>query len=290
MNLRTDYLRTFAALAEAKNFTKTGRQVNLSQSAVSMQIKRLETEVGKKLFLRVGKTVKLTPEGRILINYARRIIKEHDEAVAALSQPNLEGHIRFGSPEHYTAGMLPGLLARFSKAYPDVTIEMRCENSDVIKAAVDAGELDVGICTQISEGGRVIAHDPVVWAASPGFVFQNHKHLPLACFEEDCIFRTWALEGLEKAGIGYRIVYVSRSISGLLDAVKSGFAIAPVIRSNVPPELKILGPEQGLPILPVSNIALHRSKKVPSEIVDCFSGHLIRAFRERTQGLTAPPQ
>lgn len=106
MNLQIDYLRTFVALADAKNFTKTGTLMNLSQSAVSMQIKRLENEVGKKLFDRVGKTIKLTAEGNILINYAMRIVKEHDEAVSALSQPNLEGFIRFGSPEHYTAGVL----------------------------------------------------------------------------------------------------------------------------------------------------------------------------------------
>ncbi|MCG8683273.1 MAG: LysR substrate-binding domain-containing protein, partial [Desulfobacterales bacterium] len=211
MNLQIDYLRTFIALAEAKNFTKTGQLVNLSQSAVSMQIKRLEDEAGNKLFDRIGKTVRLTAQGRILINYARRIVKEHDDAVAALSQPNLEGSIRFGSPEHYTAGVLPELLARFAKAYPEVTVEMRCENSDVIKDAVDKGELDLGICTQITEGGRVIAHDPVVWAASPDFVFQAHKPLSLATFEEDCIFRTWALEALDRSGIQYRIVYVSRS-------------------------------------------------------------------------------
>jgi len=283
MNLQIDYLRTFSALAEAKNFTRTGKLVNLSQSAVSMQIKRLENEVGKKLFDRIGKTVKLTAEGSILIRYAMRIIKEHDEAVSALSKPNLEGNIRFGSPEHYTAGMLPRLLASFSRSYPDVTVEMRCENSDVIKAAVDLGELDVGICTQISEGGQVIAHDPVVWVANPDFVLQKHKTLALATFEEDCIFRSWALEGLEKTGIEYRIVYVSRSLSGLLDAVEAGFAIAPIISSNVPAELKILGIEDGLPVLPVSNIVLHKSKKNPSEIIDCFSEHIINAFRKKTE-------
>ena len=282
MNLQIDYLRTFTALADAKNFTKTGRRVNLSQSAVSMQIKRLENEVGSRLFDRIGKTVKLTDEGRILIKYAARIIKEHDDAVSALSKPGLEGHIRFGSPEHYTVGMLPGLLASFSRSYPDVRVEMRCENSDVIKAAVDVGELDVGICTQVSEGGQVIAHDPVVWTAGPDFVLQPHKPLALATFEEDCIFRSWALEGLEKAGIDYRIVYVSRSISGLLDAVKAGLAVAPVIGSNVPAGLKILGVEDGLPVLPVSNIVLHRSKRHPSEIIDCFSNRIIAAFREKT--------
>ncbi len=284
MNLQIDYLRTFISLSEAKNFTKTGTLVNLSQSAVSMQIKRLEDEVGKKLFDRVGKTVKLTAEGSILIDYAMRIVKEHDDAVNALSSPSLEGQIRFGSPEHYTTGVLPRLLASFASIYPDVVVKMRCENSDKIKEAIDSGDLDVGICTQISQGGRVISHDPVVWATAPGFVMQRHKPLSLAVFEEDCIFRTWALGALEKASVPYRIVYVSRSISGLLDAVRAGFAIAPIIRSTVTPDQKIVDINDGLPVLPVSNIVLHKSRKVFSDIIDCFSDHIIKSFREKQDG------
>lgn len=281
MNLPIDYLRTFVALAETKGFTRTGIQLNRSQSAVSMQIKRLEEEIGKKLFERVGKSVKLTPEGNILIKYAMRIIKEHDDAVRALSKPDLEGFIRFGSPEHYTAGVLPKLLARFASAYPDVLVEMRCENSDKIKEAVDRGEIDIGICTQISDGGQIISHDPVVWVADPGFIMQKHKILPIAVFEEDCIFRSWAIEALEKSGIGYRIAYVSRSISGLLDAVKAGIAVAPIILSNVPSDLKTVDLEHGLPVLPVSNIVLHKTKKKTSEIIEYFSEHIIQFFGEK---------
>ena len=247
-----------------------------------MQIKRLEDEIGKKLFERIGKTVKLTAEGNILIKYAMRIVKEHDDAIRALSKPDLEGFIRFGSPEHYTIGVLPKLLARFASAYPDVLVEMRCENSDEIKEAVDKGELDVGICTQISDGGQVISHDPVVWIADPGFIMQKHKTVSIAVFEDDCIFRTWAIEALEKSGISYRIVYVSRSISGLIDAVRAGFAVAPIIRSNVPSDLKIVGLENGLPVLPVSNIVLHKTKKVTSEIIEFFSEHIINSFGEKT--------
>lgn len=281
MNLQIDYLRTFIALAETKGFTKAGLQVNRSQSAVSMQIKRLEEEIGKKLFDRIGKTVKLTEEGNILIKYALRIVKDHDDAVRALLKPDMEGFIRFGSPEHYTIGLLPKLLARFSSSFPDVLVEMRCENSDKIKDAVDNGDLDIGICTQISEGGQVIYHDPVVWVAKPEFIFQDHKPLSIAVFEDDCVFRSWALEALEKAGLKYRIVYVSRSISGLIDAVRAGFAVAPIIRSNVPSDLKILRLEDGLPVLPVSNIVLHKTKKVTSEIIECFSDHIIKSFAEK---------
>jgi DNA-binding transcriptional LysR family regulator len=281
MNLPIDYLRTFIAVADTKGFTKAGIQVNRSQSAVSMQIKRLEDEIDKPLFERIGKTVKLTIEGYLLINYARRIVKEHDDAVMALSKPALKGFVRFGSPEHYTAGVLPKLLARFASSFPDVLVEMRCENSDEIKRAVDKGELDIGLCTQIHEGGQVIYHDPVVWITDPGFIIQRDKYLSLAVFEEDCIFRSWALKALEKAGIEYRIVYVSRSMSGILDAVRAGLAIAPIVQSNVPPDLTTVGVENGLPVLPISDIVLHTVKAPVPDTVACFADHLIKSFREK---------
>lgn len=281
MNLHIDFLRTFIAVADTKGFTTAGRQVNRSQSAVSMQIKRLEDEVGKPLFERIGKTVKLTTEGSLLIKFARRMVKEHDDAVMALSKPALKGFIRFGSPEHYTAGVLPKLLARFASSYPDVLVEMRCENSDKIKESVDRGELDIGLCTQISEGGQVIYNDPVVWVTDPGFIVQKDKALSLAVFEDDCIFRSWGIAALEQAGIEYRIVYVSRSISGILDAVRAGLAIAPIVQSNVPPDLKTVGIDDGLPVLPISNVALHTVKAPTPETVTCFAGYLIKAFRER---------
>lgn len=281
MNLQIDFLRTFIAVSDTRGFTSAGRRINRSQSAVSMQIKRLEDEIGKPLFERIGKSVSLTADGEILIGHARRIVKAHDEAVAALSKPALKGVVRFGSPEHYTTGVLPALLARFAASYPDVVVEMRCENSAAIKTAVDGGTLDVGLCTQIDAGGQVISHDPVVWVASPGFVAQPDKPLPLAVFEDDCIFRSWALKAMQAAGIGYRIVYVSHSMSGILDAVRAGLGVAPIVKSNVPPDLTTLGLEHGLPVLPVSNIALHTASAPVPETVACFADYLIKAFREK---------
>ena len=122
----------------------------------------------------------------------------------------------------------------------------------------------------------MISHDPVVWVAQPGFVRQAHKIISVGVFEEGCVFRTWAVEALN-----YRIVYVSCSISGLMDVVRSGLAVAPIIRSNAPSDLKIVGLQEGGPVLPVANIVLHKTKKVASEIIDCFSEHIIQAFGEK---------
>jgi DNA-binding transcriptional LysR family regulator len=235
MNLPIDNLRTFIAVADTKGFTKAGIQVNRSQSAVSMQIKRLEEEIDKPLFERIGKTVKLTTEGNLLINYARRIVADHDNAVMALSKPALKGFLRFGSPEHYTAGILPKLLARFSSSYPDVLVEMRCENSDEIKRAVDKGELDIGLCTQIYEGGQVIYHDPVVWVTDPGFIIQRDKYLSLAVFEEDCIFRSWALAALERLASNTGLSMSAAVFRGFLTLSGQGWQLHRLFKVMSPP-------------------------------------------------------
>lgn len=280
VDLQIEYLRTFITLAEVKGFTKTGQQINKSQSAVSMQIKRLEEEVGKKLFERVGRTAILTGDGRVLLKHAVRIVKEHDEAVRALSEPDLKGYIRFGSPEHYTVEIMHNLLSNFASIYPDVVVEMQCKNSDEIKDAVEKGELDLGICSQLHHSEQVIAYDPLVWIVKPGVVLPEHGILPLAAFDEGCIFRAWTLDALEKQGMKYRIVYVSQSVSGLIEAVRAGLAIAPVVRSNVPSDLNIIGLENGLPMLPVSHIVLHKVKGKASDTVECFSEHVVRSFGE----------
>lgn len=278
MNLQTDYLRTFIAVADTQSFTKAGDLVSRTQSAVSMQIKRLEDEVGSPLFDRVGKTARLTTEGKLLLSHARGIVQRHDEAVISLSNARLKGIIRFGSPEHYTTGILPKLLAGFAAAYPDVLIEMHCENSDVIKTALDSGELDLGLCTENYSHGQIIYHDHLVWTANPNFKIRKGSILPLAV-EDGCIFREWALHALDKAGIPYRIVYVSRGLSGILDAVRAGLAIAPAIKRNLPQDLAILGIEHGLPLLPKSSIVLNTRTPPLPEHVNCFAEHLISTFK-----------
>ncbi|WP_027720161.1 LysR family transcriptional regulator [Maridesulfovibrio zosterae] len=278
MNLQTDYLRTFIAVADTQSFTKTGRLINRSQSAVSMQIKRLEEEIGRPLFERIGKTARLTIDGKLLLSHARGIVQKHDEAVASLSSAQLEGIIRFGSPEHYTTGILPRLLAGFAAAFPDVLIEMHCAGSDIVQKGLDAGDLDLGLCTEINKQGRIIHHDHLVWTASPDFKVRKDSVLPLAV-EDECIFQEWAVHALEQAGISYRIVYVSRGLSGILDAARAGLAIAPVIRRNLPSDLAILGSEHGLPMLPKSSIVLNTRTPPLPDHVNCFAEHIISTFK-----------
>lgn len=280
MQLNIEYLRTFLAVATSHSFTKAAALVNRSQSAVSMQIKRLEDEIGKSLFVRDGKTARLTSDGKLLMSLARGLVRSHDEAVVSLMNAQLEGVIRFGAPEHYTIGILPELLVRFSRIYPEILVKIQSQTSDMVKKGLDSGELDLGLCIAPDEGGQVLLQEPVVWAASPTFDVKRSPFLPLAV-EEGCIFQDWALRALAEAGVSYRIVYVSQGLSGAFDAARAGLAITPAIRRTIPADLVDIGRETGLPVLPLSNIALHtRSGPLPT-YVTCFAEHVIAAFKAR---------
>jgi DNA-binding transcriptional LysR family regulator len=280
MQLSTEYLRTFLAVSATRSFTRAGEQVNRSQSAVSVQIRRLEEEVGRPLFVRDGKTARLTPEGKLLVAHARDIVRHHDAAVLALSDARAEGIVRFGSPEHYTMGLLPKLLAGFARTDPGVFVEVHCRTSDVVRKGLDEGELDIGLCTDDYEGGQVICRDRLVWAARPGF--DLNRVLPLAV-EDGCIFHEWAQRALTDAGRAYRIVYESRGLSGVLDAARAGLAITPAIGRTLPSDLAAYDARHGLPALPPSSVVLHTRGNPPSGHVARFREHLIAAFLEEDE-------
>ncbi|WP_320006318.1 LysR family transcriptional regulator [Maridesulfovibrio sp.] len=278
MQLNIEYLRTFIAVATSQSFTRAAAQVHRSQSAVSMQIKRLEEEIGRPLFVRDGKTARLTSDGKLLISLARGLVQSHDEAVVSLLNAQLEGVIRFGAPEHYTIGVLPKLLVGFARSYPDVLVKFQSKTSDVVKKAVDAGELDLGLCTAPVEGGHGLIQEAVVWAAGPSFELKQLPFIPLAV-EDGCIFQDWALRALAEAGIPYRIVYVSQGLSGVFDAARAGLAVTPAIKRTIPADLAVLGSEHGLPALPQSSISLvFRDGPIPDS-VNCFAEHIADAFQ-----------
>ncbi|WP_415719564.1 LysR family transcriptional regulator [Maridesulfovibrio sp.] len=278
MQLNIEYLRTFIAVATSQSFTRAAAQVHRSQSAVSMQIKRLEEEIGRPLFVRDGKTARLTSDGKLLISLARGLVQSHDEAVVSLLNAQLEGVIRFGAPEHYTIGVLPKLLVGFARSYPDVLVKFQSKTSDVVKKAVDAGELDLGLCTAPVEGGHGLIQEAVVWAAGPSFEVKQLPFIPLAV-EDGCIFQDWALRALAEAGIPYRIVYVSQGLSGVFDAARAGLAVTPAIKRTIPADLAVLGSEHGLPALPQSSISLvFRDGPIPDS-VNCFTEHIADAFQ-----------
>lgn len=282
LQLPLDLLRTFVAAADSRSFTRAGKAVSRTQSAVSMQVKRLEDLAGQPLFARGGRDVALTPEGEALLPYARRILRLHDEAVSALARPEMAGLVRLGSPDDFAARFLPPILARFAQTFPRVQVYVRTEPSSRLLADLGRGELDLVIATlpDLARGGELIAREPVVWATSARHLAHEQEPLPLAVFHKGCFYRQWAEQALDTAGRDYRVAYVSPSIAGLQAAMFAGLAVAPIGLSTVPEGARLLTAEEGFPPLPTASITLHRRLDGRTPAVDGLAEHVAEAFRE----------
>ncbi len=282
MELPTGLLRTFVAAADAESYTSAAAMVHRTQSAVSMQMKRLEEGMGQPLFERNGRAMRLTSQGVTLLWYARRILKLNDEAVAAVARPELSGSVRLGAPEDYAERLLPRVLARFAETYPQVQVDVVCEPGARLLAALDNRELDLMVLTnsEVPLRGETIYREQVVWVTSNRHLVHEQDPLPIAVYHEGCIFREWALRSLEGAGRSYRIAYTSLGIAGILAAVRGGLAVAPVGRSTLSDGLRVLGPADGFPELPTAVVTLIKSHGTPSPAMVLLADHVAESFRE----------
>ena len=283
--LDPDLLRTFVAIVDAGGFTQAARQVHRTQSAVSMQVRRLEETLDRPLFQRDGRGVQLSPDGEALLGYARRLLKLHDEAVAALTRPDLSGLVRIGTPDDYVGRFLPEILVRFARAFPRVQVEVNCEPSVTLRRMLAEERLDLALvtCAPGAETGEVVRREPTVWATAERHLAHECEPLPLALFQCGCPFRDWALAGLNRLGRPYRIAYTSASIAGILAAVTAGLAVTVLCRSVLPAGVRPLGIDEGFPPLPPASITLHRGGSV-SAVAECLADYIREGF-----GADAPP-
>ncbi|MDE3736518.1 MULTISPECIES: LysR substrate-binding domain-containing protein [Pseudomonas] len=275
----TELLRTFVAIADYGGFTRAAEMVNRTQSAVSMQMKRLEEDVLQRtVFERDGRQVRLTAEGQILLGYARRILKLHGEVMNTLRQPHMVGSVRIGTPDDYVMRFLPGILSRFAQAYPLVQVEVHCESTSQLLQRQD---LDLSIVTRKpgDDIGEFLRQERFVWAEAIGFSPHEQTPLPLAMFNSDCFCRAWACNALDAMGREYRVAYTSPSLSALMAVVSAGLAVTAQLQSLIPPEMRILGEAEGLPQLPLCNIMLLRNERHQSPVTETLAEHIIEGFR-----------
>ncbi|MBA1296505.1 LysR family transcriptional regulator [Pseudomonas lurida] len=278
-SIDTDVLRTFVAIADHGGFTRAGESVNRTQSAVSMQMKRLEEDVlQRKLFEREGRQVRLTPEGQVLLGYARRILKLHSEVFNTLREPHMVGLVRIGTPDDYVMRFLPGILKPFSKAYPLIQIEMHCESSAVLMQRRDLA-LTVVSREPGNELGELLRTERMVWAASPCFCADEHDALPLAVSGNDCVYTQWTRAALEAAGRDYRLAYHSTNVAAIQAVVNAGLAVMICMESLVTEELRVLGSDEGFPPLPSMNLHLLRNATMTSPITECLADYIREGFR-----------
>jgi DNA-binding transcriptional LysR family regulator len=247
-----------------------------------MQMRRLEDGVGVPLFIRNGRTMALTPEGSTLLGYARRILKLHDEAIAAIVRPEMSGRVRLGAPDDLSDHLLPGVLTRFSNVYPQVQVDVSCDPSHRLMDALENGELDlvVRINGEVPQHGQTIFYEQVVWVTSTHHLAHEKSPLPIAVYNEECIYREWAIRTLDAGDREYRIAYTSPSTSGILAAVRAGLAVAPVGISTLSDGLRILGPDDGFPELPPAVVSLVKARGPQSRAVESLAEHIVDQFKQ----------
>ncbi|MDB6047625.1 MAG: gltC 3 [Pseudomonas sp.] len=278
-SIDSELLRTFVAIADEGGFTRAGELVNRTQSAVSMQMKRLEDDVVQRaLFRKDGRTVSLTAEGQVLLGYARRILKLHSEVFNTLREPHMVGVVKIGSPDDYVMRFLPGVLQRFAQAYPLIQVEVHCEPS---RQLLQRHDLDLSIVTREpgTEIGQILRHERFVWMEAAGYCPHEQTPIPLAMFNDDCFCRTWACNALDAAEREYRIAYTSASLAAISAVVSAGLAVTAQLESLLTSDLRIVGEAEGLPLLPSASIVLLRNPNNPSPIVECLAEYIAEGFK-----------
>ena len=240
--LDIDQLRTFIAIAETGSFTKAAEVVNKTQSAVSMQMKRLEERLERPIFARDGRASKLTEDGQRLLDYARRLVKLNVETIAAFSDEALSGRVRLGVPDDYADRYLPEIMARFSRAYPGVELTVLCEPSVDLLERIDENEIDLAIVTNC-ESKRVsetFRRERLLWVTSNRHPTHLEERVPLALGRPSCIWRRTAIERLESIGRPYRLLYSSSNAGAVAAAVLAGLAVSVLPESGLRPGMRVL--------------------------------------------------
>src|SRR5437870_10804163 len=284
-----DQLRTFIAIAETGSFTRAADVVHETQSAVSMQMKRLEERLDRPIFTRDGRASKLTEDGERLLNYARRIVKLNIEALSAFSDSELTGRVRLGVPDDYADRYLPEIMARFSRAYPAIELTVLCEETVCLLERIKSNELDLAIITNCS--GSMTAEnfrqERLLWATSNRHSTHLEERLPLALGRTTCAWRRAAVECLEAIGRPYRVLYSSGNASAICAAVLSGLAVSVFPESGLRPGMRVLSAADGFPELPSCRIGLVRNPHERNPLADALAEHVISSLDNLSEAARA---
>jgi len=287
--LDIDQLRTFIAIAETGSFTKAAEVVNKTQSAVSMQMKRLEERLERPIFARDGRASKLTEDGSRLLDYARRLVKLSTETVAAFSDAALSGRVRLGVPDDYADRYLPEIMARFSRAYPGVELTVLCEPSVDLLERIDANEVDLAIVTncETKRAAETFRRERLLWVTSNRHSIHLEERVPLALGRPSCSWRRIAIERLESVGRPYRLLYSSSNAGAVAAAVLSGLAVSVLAESGLRTGMRVLTAAEGFPELPSCRVGLVRNAHDSSALADALAEHIISSLDNLSEAQAA---
>jgi DNA-binding transcriptional LysR family regulator len=278
-NLDLTALRSFAAVAEAGGVTKAAAQLNLTQSAVSMQLKRLEESLGQALLDRSGRGIGLTAQGEQLLGYARRMLVLNDEAWGRMTNQAFEGEISIGVPQDIMYPHVPRVLQRFVQEYPRVKVMLQSELTIDLKAKFARSELDLILTTepQLDAGGETLAQQPLVWVGAVNG--QIWKARPL-CFGSTnrCLFRRSAIEALDQADLPWELAVESISCSSVEVSVIADLAVFVQLAGSIPAHCEEIRHGGALPELPEYRVNMYVGEGPRLDLAERLAGFIRQAY------------
>jgi len=255
-----ELLRAFVTVVDSGGFSAAAQRLLRGQSAVSLQVKRLEDRLGVRLLERGPRHLRLTGEGEAILDSARRILALNEELTARAREPELAGVVRLGAPEDFATTRLPLLLASFARSFPRVALEVTCELTMELLDRFSSGGLDLALIKREPAGpadGTRVWREPLVWVGASHGAGAGEGPLPLVCSPRPCLHRKRATDALDAFGRPWRIAYSCGSLAGNHAAVRAGLGIAVLPLDMVPADLVVLNEaDSRLPDLPDTEMAL----------------------------------
>jgi DNA-binding transcriptional LysR family regulator len=242
-------------------FAHAAVRLNRSPSAVSMQLRKLATQSGQRLFKRNGRGLVLTEAGDVLLQYARRVLALNDEMGLALGAVHRGGTVRVGMPQDFTDAVLPKLLPRYAKARPATHVEVRAGRNFALADEVANGRLDMALAFAVGGkgGDNRIATVPGRWIGRSRRtqVRDAEAVVPLTVFDGPCLFRDMAIDALARAAIPWRLAMTTPSLAGLWCGVRAGLGITVRTALGIPTGLAAVPANAGLPVLAPIDVVLY---------------------------------
>jgi len=282
-NIDTVLLRAFLAVTETGGVTRASRLLNLTQAAVSQQIKRLEDQFQQKLFDRERKEMVLTPMGERLLPRAQSMIAMNDELWGLMTAPAFEGEVRIGVPQDIVKSLMPAVLRHFHTTWPQVHVAVIPGTSPQLLAALEAGEIDLTLTTEESCGsnGEVLLPDDLVWVGARNGNAHARNPLPVSLADKTCMFRQSALASLANSGRDWRVVCEDSNMLAVYAVLEADLGVAPMLVSSIPDNLEIVSQSAGLPRLPNFSINMYLPRISPGEIALELAQHIRDQFNSR---------
>ncbi|MEM8836673.1 MAG: LysR family transcriptional regulator [Pseudomonadota bacterium] len=276
----SDLLQTFVKIAECGNLTLAADRIGRTQSAISVQLRKLESGLDTVLFVRTAKGMSLTPAGETLLSHAKPILAEIRETANLFREP-LTGSIRVGLPDDFDECVLELILAEFARSHPGVQVLAKSGCTSGYAAALKTGELDVAVCSGLADpGGEPLNAEPIVWATSQGKVWPKNKPVPLAILDRPCYWRDLPAKVLDAAARAHRVAFQSSSFTSLQASLRAGLAVGLLPQSCVGDGVQVLTKADGFPELPITRRSILSSPHSPQELTRAMGD----AIRNATLG------